>query len=576
MSSETQTSTPKRKVPKRKPRRVAPRPDHTVSDISAYLERAADEALRSTQDGSSSGGAYSGTEGSYSGSGSYTGSYSRSSPFQRSTTPTKVIPDSGSPSSPKMRMIQEFQKHIDESDNWLKKWYAKNSEKVALYDILQLNILLVLSDYLPGIKVNEDLHPTAIVALLKGLLTDLVTKFNQAYVTNGHVLYNPDFFVLAMLRLFVALLRVLEVVEDYETQLKTANEELTQCREQIAHLDGELTAARQSLQYLEKGTAFFGAFEESVGEEQFMADLRKRVALSESLNSSMKEEIQRERLQNEELQRRLGNYARDKVEREEKCMQNIVEFSKRAEINSMLEQGIKEVIEGGGKAPNPEDCQRVIDEWKFEINQAINENAREIDELLQTIEAQNKDIAKLEAAEKRQVAKLEKLQTEVKRLREMAVYAGEEVKLHTEIQDLDTHIGNIAAKKQHLMQQGQPRLMASTPMNVSGSARGFTSSPLRTSALSPGNISNKSRDWYFFTQPATNTSFSPMYAVPLSTSDPGTYLPYASYNFSPRDLSPSSRRAMDQSLNASYITPESAAFRRRVHPYWTHRKYKKY
>ncbi|GFT94577.1 uncharacterized protein TNCV_3266741 [Trichonephila clavipes] len=80
-----------------------------------------------------------------------------------------------------------------------------------------------------------------------------------------------------------------------------------------------------------------------------LADLRKRVALSESLNSSMKEELQRERLQNEELQRRLGNYAQDKIEREEKCMQNIVEFSKRAEINSMLEQGIKVVIEGGGK-----------------------------------------------------------------------------------------------------------------------------------------------------------------------------------------------------------------------------------
>ncbi|GFT94580.1 hypothetical protein TNCV_3266771 [Trichonephila clavipes] len=41
-------------------------------------------------------------------------------------------------------------------------------------------------------------------------------------------------------------LLVLEVVEDYETQLKAANEELTQCREQNAHLDGELTAARKT------------------------------------------------------------------------------------------------------------------------------------------------------------------------------------------------------------------------------------------------------------------------------------------------------------------------------------------
>ncbi|GFT94572.1 hypothetical protein TNCV_3266691 [Trichonephila clavipes] len=64
------------------------------------------------------------------------------------------------------------------------------------------------------------------------------------------------------------------------------------------------------------------------------------------------------------------------------------------------------------RAPNPEDCQRIIDEWKSEINQAINENAREIDELLKKIDTQNKDITKLEAVEKRQEAKLEKLQTE--------------------------------------------------------------------------------------------------------------------------------------------------------------------
>ncbi|GFQ80524.1 uncharacterized protein TNCT_449321, partial [Trichonephila clavata] len=323
----------------------------------------------------------------------------------------------------------------------------------------------------------------------------------------------------------------------------------------------------QKLQYLERGTALYGGYEDSVNEEQFMADLRNRVALSESLNSSMKEELQRERLQNEELQRRLKHYARDKVEREEKCMQNIVEFSKRAEINSMLEQGIRDAIQTGERAPNPQDCQRIINEWKNEINQAINENAREIDELLKTIDSQNKDIAKLSASAKRQEAKIEKLQTEVKRLREMAVYTQEEIKLQSEIQDFDTHISNIAAKKQNLMQQGQSRFMASTPTNLFGSARGFTPSP---------SASNKYRDWSFATQPAMDTSFSPIYAVPLSTSDTGTYLPYTSFNFSPTDVSPSSNRTMNRSLNASYITPESAAFRKRIHPYWTHRKYKKY
>ncbi|GFT56109.1 hypothetical protein NPIL_391411, partial [Nephila pilipes] len=36
---------------------------------------------------------------------------------------------------------------------------------------------------------------------------------------------------------------VLEVVEDYETKLKSSNDEIVQCREQIAHLDAELTTA---------------------------------------------------------------------------------------------------------------------------------------------------------------------------------------------------------------------------------------------------------------------------------------------------------------------------------------------
>ncbi|GFT94583.1 uncharacterized protein TNCV_3266801 [Trichonephila clavipes] len=189
MSSETQSSTPKRKAQRRKPRRVAPLPDHTVSDISAYLERAADEVLNASNSRST----YSGTEGSYSGSDSYTGSGSYIGSYS-SSSPIKVFPDSGSPSSPKMRMIQEFQKHIDKSDNWLKKWYAKNSEKVAFYDILQLDILVLLSDYLPGIKVNEDLHPTAIIAMLKGLLTDLRMKFNQYKFSGDSITFKSNSF----------------------------------------------------------------------------------------------------------------------------------------------------------------------------------------------------------------------------------------------------------------------------------------------------------------------------------------------------------------------------------------------
>ncbi|GFR02535.1 uncharacterized protein TNCT_714751 [Trichonephila clavata] len=226
MSSETSSSTPQRKV-RRKPRRVAPLPDHTVSDISGYLERAADEALKGAQDGSGPG------------SSSSVGSSGISglvSPAYRRSPPNRVIPESAT--SPRIRRIEEFQKRIDESGNWLQKWYAENSEKVEFYNQLQFDLLCVLSEYLPGIKVNEDLHPTAIIAMVKGLLSDLVTKFNQ-FNLDLHQISGHE--VAGLIQDHHR--KVLEVVEDYENQIKVCNEELTQCREQIAHLDGELTAA---------------------------------------------------------------------------------------------------------------------------------------------------------------------------------------------------------------------------------------------------------------------------------------------------------------------------------------------
>ncbi|GBL91359.1 hypothetical protein AVEN_203506-1 [Araneus ventricosus] len=180
----------------------------------------------------------------------------------------------------------------------------------------------------------------------------------------------------------------------------------------------------------------------------FLADLQSRVAHSYSLHSSMKEELQKER--------QLAHLAREKVHTEEKSMQEIAELSKRAEITCMLEHGISSMLKGGAKAslpvrsykhlpkgpcllylatpprrqtqlarqhitygnfrsptatcfssvcsdslycekePNTQDGQNFIDKWKNEINQVIDQNSKEIDELLKKVESQNKEMALLQ------------------------------------------------------------------------------------------------------------------------------------------------------------------------------------
>ncbi|CAL1268896.1 unnamed protein product, partial [Larinioides sclopetarius] len=172
---------------------------------------------------------------------------------------------------------------------------------------------------------------------------------------------------------------------------------MAQYKAQVIHLDAELSAVLQRMMYLERGNAYYGGLEDTINEEEFMADLQSRVAHSHSLQSSMREELQKERQQNEGLQRQLAHLAREKVETEENCMQEIVELSKRAEINSMLERGIMSMLEGGAKEPNKEDCQNLIESWKNEINQAIEQNSKEIDELLKKVESQNKEMAMLQA-----------------------------------------------------------------------------------------------------------------------------------------------------------------------------------
>ncbi|GFT06736.1 uncharacterized protein NPIL_509971 [Nephila pilipes] len=510
-SSEISSETPIERGRRKKPRRVK-RPDHTISDISAYLEQVANDMTTSSQQASRS--ANSSSVGSSGSSSSYSPEFRR-----------KVIPES--PTSPRMRMIEEFQRHIDESDDWLHKWYADNYEKVEHYDQLRFDLLYILGEYLPAIKINEDLHPSAITGMVKGLLSDLVTKFNKfdldLHEISGHEVagYIQDHHR-----------KVLEVVEDYETKLKSSNDEVVQCREQIAHLDAELT------------TALVLALN-----VRLKADLENRVALSESLNSSMKQELRKERLQNEELQRRLGHYARDTVMREEKCMRSIVDFSKRAEIQSMLEQGLMSMFERSGeKDPNSEDCKNLIDGWKRQINEAINANSKEIDELLKKIDFQNKDITRLEGTAKQQEEKLEELRTEVRRLKEMAEITDEEIQdLLAEIQELNAYIDSLEEQKQNLMfQQGQTSSVASTPRSIP------TTSP---------------RDRTFSPQPVMDTFSPPKSELdesfsPASSMDPGTYQSQASSDFPPRSAD-NQFSSPNRPIN-EFVSPESTDLKTKV------------
>ncbi|KAF8763385.1 hypothetical protein HNY73_021573 [Argiope bruennichi] len=379
-----------RDPPKKRREKRLKVPDHTISDISAYMAQIAEKLNESA--------------GQVSGSTDASGS-SYSDSDSRGPVTGNVIP--GSPGSPKVRMVEEFMRHTDESGDWLKKWYSENYEKVENYEYIRFELLYFLSDYMPGIKVDENIDARNLVELVKSLVLDLQTKFNRFNLElqeiSGHEVagYIQDHHR-----------KVIEVVEDYENKLKAANEELVLCKDQIAHLDAELSAALQRMMYLEKGTAYFGGFEDSVSEEQFMADLQRRVAQSDSLNSSMKEELQRERAENEGLQKQLALLAKEKVETQEKCMQEIVELSKRAEINSMLEHGIMSMLEKSGKEPNKQDCQNVINKWKNDINQVIDQNSKDIDELLKKVESQNKEMTMLQAQTREQDEKIEEMQTQ--------------------------------------------------------------------------------------------------------------------------------------------------------------------
>ncbi|GFR33390.1 uncharacterized protein TNCT_236131 [Trichonephila clavata] len=218
---------------------------------------------------------------------------------------------------------------------------------------------------------------------------------------------------------------VLEVVEDYENKLKDATEEAVLLRENNAQLEAHLNAAWNKIEDLERATAFYGGYEDIGTQQQFLADLQARVIISEQLNSSMQDEIQRGQQENGELQRQLGEYARDAVVREEECMQNVLDLSKRIRIDSMLLDEIVGVVERSGVMdPNPQDCQEVVERWTSRINQTINQNAGEIGELLQKVDTQIRQITDLEGTVERQRNQIENLHAEVRRLRELAEIRG--------------------------------------------------------------------------------------------------------------------------------------------------------
>ncbi|GFW35647.1 uncharacterized protein TNCV_4434981 [Trichonephila clavipes] len=70
--------------------------------------------------------------------------------------------------------------------------------------------------------------------------------------------------------------------------------------------------------------------------------------------------------------------------------------------------------------PNAQDGQEVVERWANRVNQTINENAGEIGELLQKVDAQIKQITDLEGTIEQQRNEIADLQDEVRRLREVA------------------------------------------------------------------------------------------------------------------------------------------------------------
>ncbi|GFT06735.1 hypothetical protein NPIL_509961 [Nephila pilipes] len=66
--------------------------------------------------------------------------------------------------------------------------------------------------------------------------------------------------------------RISEIISDYEMQLRVANQEISDLNEHVANLEAELVAAQEKIRHLERG-AFQGDLEESITEEQFMANV---------------------------------------------------------------------------------------------------------------------------------------------------------------------------------------------------------------------------------------------------------------------------------------------------------------
>ncbi|GFQ80528.1 uncharacterized protein TNCT_449341 [Trichonephila clavata] len=363
---------------------------------------------------------------------------SRESPVRRKRRrrPARQRSDAAAQASPRrlfgegvppsrMQMVEEFQRRVAEFFEWLQKWYSDNYEKVDYYDQLRFEILCLLGDYLPGIR-HEDLSPSAITGMLKAFITELITKFNRFNI-DLHQISGHE--VAGLIQDHNR--KVLEVVEDYENKLKDSTEEAIQNRELIAHLDAELTAARKTIKDLQRATAFNAASEDIGTQQQFVADLQARVIASEQLNSSMGEVLQRERQENGELQRQLGEYARDAVVREEGCIQNALDFSRRTKINSMLLDEIAGIIERSGIVdPSAQDCQEVVERWTSRINQTINQNAVEIEELLQTFDNQIKQMTELEEMVEWERNELEKLVAEEHRCFYLIVLSEPRFQMH--------------------------------------------------------------------------------------------------------------------------------------------------
>ncbi|XP_035219591.1 ankycorbin-like [Stegodyphus dumicola] len=409
MSSSSYSSPSSPRKPFKVKRR--PVPDSTVSDLSAYLEQCVQ------QDSS--------------------GSLDSTPSFRK----RNLFPDTVH--SPTIRM-QQILDVVD--DQFLRTWFRKNYEKVEGCDFLTVELTCLLQQHVPGIQVSKTYSPKLLIEVLKMFIQDLLFKFEKINIEIGE-LSGSEFAV----KIEDHKRRVVEIINEYERRLAETTEELFQCRAHIMRLDSELTAALSRIQYLEEGEAWSKDLDEvPASQEEFVQELKSRLAANEAYASSLKEEMAKERQKNEMLQLQLGNSKKEQALVEEECMKEIASLSRKSELNSMIEQAMMSMLGISGtdsdlglkaRSPNIEECKTVVKSWLSLMREAIGQNQQEINQIMHEVNLKNEELAQMEFRLEQAQERLEDLEKQERMIREIIRGKEEDViSLDTAAQEMTEYI----------------------------------------------------------------------------------------------------------------------------------------